>query len=107
MKSRILLIVFMLNLLGGALFADTAAEQFNNGIVYDAHHLLTGGYAFKHLLTEAIVFDLFNKRRRHFDIDVGFQQSQTDLPHRICDVGLRKAALSAQFFKYCVELVAQ
>ena len=88
-------------------FADTAAEQFNNGIVYNAHHLLTGGDTFEHLLTEAIVFDLFNKRRRNFDIDVGFQQSQTDLPHRVCDVGLRKAALSAQFFKYCVELVAQ
>ena len=91
----------------GCQLCGTAAEQFHELIVDDLDDLLTGGHAFDDLLTDALTADGLNKFADDLQIDVGFQQGQTDFPHGFCDVLVGQGTLTPQLPEDIMQLVTQ
>lgn len=87
--------------LGGA-----AAEELDELVVDDFDDLLARRHAFDDLLPDAFGLDPLDEFGGDFDVDVGIEQREADLPHRIGDVGFGQGALSAQFAENIMQLVA-
>jgi len=88
-------------------FGNAAAEQFDELVVDDLDHLLTGGHAFDHLLADALGPDSLDELRGDLDIYVGVEQREADFPHRFGDIGFGKGALPTQFSEHVMQLVAE
>ena len=68
--------------------------------------LLARRHAFDDLLPDAFGLDPLDEFGGDFDVDVGIEQREADLPHRIGDVGFGQGALSAQFAENIMQLIA-
>jgi len=76
-----------------------ASHEVDQLLVDDFDNGLGGRQAFQHLRADGLFRDPFDEIFDHLVADVGFQQSQADLPHGLFDVCLTQTALVPQFFK--------
>ncbi|MPM55162.1 hypothetical protein SDC9_101955 [bioreactor metagenome] len=87
--------------------AGFAAHELDQPVVHDLDHLLPRGHALEDGFAEAVGPDLFHKFARHVDIDVGVEQGEADVAHRVGDIALAEAGLAAQPLEEIAQFVAQ
>ena len=95
------------NLSGEVEFACFAAQQFDQAVVDDLDHLLTGGNTFENGFAEAVHAHFIDEFFCHFHIDVGIQQCQADLAHGISDIAFSKMRFAAQLLEYFAEFITE
>ncbi len=73
----------------------------------DLDHLLAGGEAFQYLLPHGALPHRGYEVLHYLEIDVGFQEGQTDLPHRLVDIFLVQFTFTAQAAQGILQLFSQ
>ena len=82
-----------------------AAEQADQFVAHDADELLLRREALEHLLPHRLGFHRVEKTAHHFEVDVSFQQAETDLAQGVIDVALGDLALTAEPLKGQFKLI--
>jgi hypothetical protein len=76
-----------------------ATQQASELVTDDFQELLLGSQALENLLAERFRLDGIEKGFDDFHMDVGFQESQADIPESVVDIFLADFSLAAQPFK--------
>jgi len=82
------------------------AEQFDKFVVDDLNDMLAGLDAEKDFLADGLVFDALDEIASDLEIDVGFEEGQTDFAEGLADVFLRDFAEAAQVLEGLLKLGA-
>jgi hypothetical protein len=72
----------------------------------DLDDLLTGSHAAQHILTDALLFDSFDKVTCDLEVDISFEKRNAYFAHRLCDIFFREPALTPQFLQNIMQSVA-
>jgi hypothetical protein len=73
--------------------------------VHDLHDLLAGVQAFQDVLAARPLLDLRNEILDDLEVDVGLQQREADLAHRLRDLLVVEPALAAEVAECVLKLV--
>jgi len=82
------------------------AEQADEFIADDLDDLLRGAEGIENFLALRLFADALDEFLDDLEVDVGFEQSDTDLLQGRIHIGLGEFAFSAQVFEDALELVA-
>jgi len=69
--------------------------------------VLLGAQRAQDLLTERLLAHVLDEVAHHLDIDVSFEQRESDLTKRLFDIALCDATLALESLKDALEAVAQ
>jgi hypothetical protein len=72
------------------------AHQLGQLLVDDLHHLLAGRQAVEHVRSHRPLLDAGDEILDDAEVDVGLEQREPDLAHRLVDVVLAQPALAAE-----------
>src|SRR5262249_29895131 len=84
-----------------------APQQLDELVPYHLDHLLDRVEAGHDVTTERARLDPLDELLRHFEVDVGIEQSIADLLRRLADVPLRAATLPSQIADDFLQLVGE
>ena len=79
------------------------AEDFDQFVAHNLDDLLAGRKRSQYLLADRLRLNLVDELLDDFEVDVGFQQRQTDLAQRFLDVFFAENGLAAQALKGALE----
>jgi hypothetical protein len=82
------------------------AKEFDEFVVDNFNDVLAGLNAEKDFLTDRLVLDALNEIASDLEINVGFQEGQTDFAEGIADVFLRNFTEATQVFEGFLKLGA-
>ena len=95
---------------GGRLVGKTkpggvGAEDLHQLVADDLDDLLRGRQGLEHFLAHGFLADPLDELLDYLEVDVGFEQSDTDLPQSNIHVLCREFAFSAQVLENALELI--